>query len=651
MRYLDFFLIPLIIGLLVPCKIAAMEKADLDTQRAIFIRAEHALKKHDRKNYELLAKTIGSYPLYPYLIYEDLKQQLKANPPTLAMLEKIAHFEQQFSDFPHHTTLRNQWLLNVAETKKWDLYTTGYRATPNEKLQCHYHYAQYQLTHKPEHLQGAKALWLVGYIQPAECNALFTAWHKAGLRSEKMVWDKLELALEEKNFTLAHELIKELPAAHRSRAKLWISTLKNPFSLLEKKQFDQWASASALEPKILAQGLRLLARNDPVQARLWWEQHNAAHAFTQQQSTQIQRDIGVYLAHQKSPDARDWLKSMPQEALDTTLLEWRIRLALYEEDWKNALHWIELLSEPLKSELSWRYWKARSLEALGQNDAARVQFHSLAKLRNYYGFLSSIRLKQVIALQHRAPHRNPIFLTQVNAIPGIERFEQLSKLRRTGPARIEWFRALEKMNEEQKIACAYIADKMHLHDIAIATLNKTAFKDDVTLRFPLAHHTPITTYSHKYNLDPAWIYAIVRQESAFFNDAISHAGARGLMQLLPSTAKTLIKQYDIAYDGENSLHNPEINIPLGTAYLQDLKRRTKDNTILATASYNAGPTRVSKWYPQKTLDADVWIETIPYKETREYIKNVLAFTAIYHYRLEQPTGLKELMKPIPARQT
>lgn len=635
---------------LVGCNTVALcsSSNDLDTQREIFIRAEHALKTHDILNYERLSQKIRKYPLYPYLIYEELKQKIQTSKPSEEILKQINQFKKDYPDFPLANTLTNAWLFKMANTNNWSLFIKGYQQCDNQELQCHYLFAKYQLTKDISYLKQAKPLWLVGYSQPKGCDQLFNIWYKEQGLTSSLIWDRFKLALENKNFILIKQLRKHLPSEERLWADQWEKLEKTPHLLSSQSFLNGLTAPEKIKTQMLTQSLRLLAKLDGEKALKWWKTHQHEYAFSALQSQQIQRDIGVYLAHQRSSLAKEWLANLPDNVLDTVAQEWRIRLALADADWNGVLHWINQLSPELKEEKGWQYWQARALEALGKNESLEI-YTKLAKTRSYYGFVSSLRLKQPVSLQNQPPPFDPDANQKVANLPAIQRFEQLHLLGKHALARVEWFRAVDKMDEPQIIAAAKIAQRMNLFDIAILTMTKSNFKDDIDLRFPLCLGEDIISNANKHNLDPAWIYAVIRQESAFFNDAISHAGARGLMQLLPSTAQMLATKYDIHYYSENSLHTPEINIQLGTIYLKNLKQRLQNHTILATASYNAGPEHIKRWMPLTPQDADVWIETIPYKETREYVKNVLVFTSIYRQRLGYPSGLILMMKTIPPK--
>lgn len=619
---------------------------DIDSQRSIYISADHAFKKHDFKNYKILADKIQSYPLYPYLIYEELKYKIANSKPLAVKAQDLTQFAQTYPDFPYINTLRNLLLTRLAKEKNWAAYTQLYEKSDQAALQCHYYYGKFQLTQNIAYLEQGKKLWLVGYPQPDACKPLFSTLQKNGLLTQTLQWKKIKLAFEEKNFDLAKHSIKELPSAVRPAALLWEKCIKNPKLLLAQTPLSPLPPTQDLTAAMLTQTLSLLAKQDADQALTWWKTHQKNYAFTDFQQHHIENILGMYLSHQKSPQAAEWLAHLPPEALDTIAKEWRIRLSIGAQKWNDVLSNIEALPETQQQEPSWRYWRARALEKLGRTEQANNLYKLIAKTRTYYGLLASVRLKQPFVIQHQPVPVDAKTTKEVTALPAIQRFEQLRLVKKPEVARVEWFRALDKMSDKQIDAAAKIAQKMELYDIAILTISRSSHKDDIPLRFPLAYEQEMIQYAKKQQIDPAWAFAITRQESAFYPEALSPAGARGLMQIMPATGKMLAKQQQVPYASDAVLHNPKMNIQLGTAYLKDLKKRSYDHPVIATSAYNAGPSRTSHWLPSESTPVDIWVDTLPYRETRDYIKNVMTFTAIYRNALGLPHNFSQMMQPI-----
>jgi soluble lytic murein transglycosylase len=270
---------------------------------------------------------------------------------------------------------------------------------------------------------------------------------------------------------------------------------------------------------------------------------------------------------------------------------------------------------------------------LGRREEANKLLVELSKERSYYGFMAADHLGQVFSFLHQSLPVEQSLIEQTAALPGLRRARELLALERTLEARREWNLALQDRSPAELKAAARLAQEWDWPSQVILTLAKIRYWNDLELRFPLNHRQQVDRQAKDHGLDSAWIYAIVRQESAFSVDARSSAGAIGLMQLMPRTAKEVATKTAYRSFEVNDLLQPEVNIELGAAYLNQIYRRLQENPVLATAAYNAGPSRVMGWLPDQPLATDVWIETVPFRETREYLKRVLAYTVIYNHRL------------------
>ena len=240
-------------------------------------------------------------------------------------------------------------------------------------------------------------------------------------------------------------------------------------------------------------------------------------------------------------------------------------------------------------------------------------------------------------------------MRRIEELDAIRRAQELFALERWTEARREWHSATRDMNPTQLRAAAKLAKQRGWHDRAIFTLARTGYWDDLELRFPLEHAELVKANADLHGIDIAWVFAVMRQESAFMSNARSHAGAMGLMQLMPATARQVAKNVlKTPPPRRQELFQPDTNIALGSAYLKQMKGELGDSAVLATAAYNAGPHRVTRWLPQETLPADIWIELVPFKETRGYLRRVLAYTVIYEKRMGiPPTRLHKRLHPVP----
>jgi len=277
-------------------------------------------------------------------------------------------------------------------------------------------------------------------------------------------------------------------------------------------------------------------------------------------------------------------------------------------------------------------------------------FSGLSQERSFYGFISSELLNKPLQLNQQLSTPSNDQITRVLSTPGIVRAWELYQIKEDAYARSEWNLAITRMPAEDRGIAAQLADQWGWHHHAIMAAARSDIRDNLKLRFPTAYQSTVTSNASKNGIAKDWVFSLIRQESAFSYQAKSPVGALGMMQIMPATAKQISKNMGIRYKGKYSLLQPEKNIQLGTRYMGQLLKRFQGNTILATAAYNAGPNRAKRWQPKYTpMAGDIWIETIPYKETRNYVKNVMTYQAIYRSHLGQDIKLAKSLVSVPAR--
>jgi soluble lytic murein transglycosylase len=408
---------------------------------------------------------------------------------------------------------------------------------------------------------------------------------------------------------------------------------RNPAQVTRLSQFK---NKSQQEATVMAYGLKRLIWRDPKQALDTYKVAQQLLPFSDAQQQQIALKFSLALASKNHRQAHVWLDKVDDNVFNSNLIQWYITDTLRGQDWPATK--AKLLQLPLSAQESsqWRYWYGRSLLATNAKEQGTQILNKLAQRRHYYGFLAASYMNKPANFQHK-----PLDIAEKEKLhilknPAAKRTFELFELGRFHQARKEWNFWLSKLNKREKLVASKIAYELQWYDRAIFTLAKVGYLDDVNLRFPLGFEQEIKHYSHNQNISPAWAFAIARRESSFMSDANSSAGAKGLMQVMPATAKQLTRKKI----SKTFLLNADNNIKLGTKYLRRLLDRHSGNPVLATAAYNAGPYRVKSWLENsKSLPADVWIETIPFKETREYVKSVMAYQQIYLQKVGQPTAL------------
>jgi soluble lytic murein transglycosylase len=639
-----FFVIFLLLtGFVVTANPASAQDAvqDEDSRRRDYLAALEALKAGQTARFKTLYARLDGYILRGYLDYETLKNRVATAPAA-----DIEQFLEENSQAPISDVIRKKWLRILARRGDWDTFLKEYQDIEDEpELQC------LRLSHllKTSEQQAplmaeAETLWLTGKPLPAACDPVFAAWRKAGHMTSEKVWARIRLAMESRNLQLAAQLARYLDPSERVWVSRWQAMHRDPVRQLQRINYPV---ETPVARTIVTHGIVRLAYRDPEEAMAQWQRLKEKYQFFGEDENYVLRNISILAAQDQLPQALAWLSAVSADPGDETLLLWRVKTALRTGQWEMAKRFIAGLSEEQQQDSRWRYWTARILEATGDAGKARAIYESLAQDRSYYGFLAADRIGAEYSMQHESVDASPEEVSAMLARPGIQMAQELYAIGQIVDARRQWSWTTRNMNNRELAVAAVIARQWGWHDRAILTVARSDQQDDLELRFPVLYRDVIEANAAKYGIDPSWVYGVVRQESAFVPDARSQAGALGLMQLMPSTGRHAGRKLNIPIRSNRALLNIENNLRLGVSYLKDVLGRNDGNEVLATASYNAGPNRVSSWMPEKHMDADIWVETIPFSETRDYVKNVMSYTTVYDYRLgSHPERLSNRMMSI-----
>jgi len=603
--------------------------ADQSSIRKVFKQAEKQVWQPNSSRYQTLYQQLHYYPLQPYLDRQRLMNSMQ-----LSSTEEISKFLEKYKGSPLDWPLRKKWLKYLAKRNNHLLFQSFFKPTSNVELTCQYY--RFQLKSgiaKSDILPKITKLWVVGKSQPKVCDPLFTLWEKAGYRTEEVIWKRIVLAADGGKHTLIPYLTKLLPEKERYLGKLWHKVRRDPSYINRMSRFPK---KSVKEASIVAYGLKRLIWRSPTNALKTYTKAITVLPFSESQMQQIVLKFAIALASKNHENSALWLAKVDENLQSNTIVQWKMADLLRGQNWSEIKTDLKAFPLTLHKKNQWRYWYGRSLQETGETALGRQVLSELADKRHYYGFLAASALQQDVNLQN-----NPLEVSNTEKLkllktPAAKRAFEFFHIGRFHDARREWNYWLSKLSDRDKLAASRIAYEAKWFDRAIFTLSKVGYLNDVDLRFPLAFEDEITDSSSHYKINPAWTFAIARRESSFMADANSPAGAKGLMQVMPATAKHLQKRKVT----NKHLMNAKENIKLGTKYLKRLLDRHDGNQVLATAAYNAGPYRVKRWLKGlKPMPADIWIETIPYKETREYVKSVMAYQEIYQLKVGQKKSL------------
>ena len=593
--------------------------------RTIYLKAEKLLWQSESPRFKELYNQLHYYSLQPYL-----DQQILINQMSLGKIIDINAFLKKYQGTPLDWPLRKKWLTYLAKKNKPKLFLQYYKPTSNVALTCLYY--QYQmLLGVPENkiLDKVTKLWTVGKSQDKACDPLFKRWEEEGYLTDVIVWQRIILAADGGKHTLIPYLTTKLPENEQYLGGLWRRVRSDP-SYINK--LNRFPNKSAKEAEIMVYGLKRLIWRDQNLAIKIYEKALKVFTFSERQKSLVTNKFAIALASKNHKQSKYWLDQVEVKALTKKIVEYRLTRIIKQQDWQTLIVELVKLPEHYRAALQWKYWYARALIETHEKQKGENLLKFLANKRHYYGFLAASTLNLPVNLQDK-----PIEITELEKINVLKSFAakrafELFYLNRTHQARREWNYWLQTLSKRQKLVASKLAYEAKWFDRAIFTLPKEGYLDEVELRFPKAYEEKINQHSKQHELNPTWIFAITRRESSFMSDANSGVGAKGLMQLMPRTAKELgyVKTVGVGlFDATN-------NIKLGTKYLRNLLDMSEGNQVIATASYNAGPYRVKSWLKNsESLPADIWIETIPFKETREYVKSVLAYQQIYQIKTGQ----------------
>lgn len=609
---------------------APLTESALASQRRAFVDAERALLSGDTVRLRALSVQLHDYPLYPYLRYRELSRSLATSDA-----RTVRRFLADFADTPLAPRLRGEWLRLLADQSRWDDIVLDYRPDSDLELSCIQRTALLQQQRTAQALAGFDAAWLGEKTLPGRCDPVVQAWATQGGLTPAMAWQRFTIGMQAGSTSAARQALPWLDPEDQDWARLWLAVDQNPALILQDSRLQ--ASGDEHVEMIVAHGLMRWMNRDSVAAAPAVDEIRRRRTVTEEQLLPIERTLAIYMAARQHPDALRRIDAIPTAYENDTLREWRVRLYLLRGNWRATIDAIEHMPPAQLARPAWRYWRARALEGIGERSAADIAYRELASLRDYYGFLAASHTSQRPAMTDH-PVAKPLAAMQTLAsLPAVNRARELFLLGRPYDARSEWALVMDNADPQRLRAAALLVADWGWAGQAILWLAKAGDWNDLALRFPLPWRNEVESAAHTTRLSPAWLYAIARQESTFQPEVRSPADARGLMQLLPSTAVDVARGIGMRLNGSSSLYDPSINLKLGSIHLRQLLDRFDGNMVTATAAYNAGENRIRDWLPSTdAVDADIWVETIPFVETRNYVKRVWEYTAVFEYRLGLP---------------
>ncbi len=619
--------------------LAALSAAAAGTDADI-VAARDAARAGNVKALETLRARTAGHPLEAYPAYWHLSATLDRATP-----EDIRAFLAKQADGPLADFLRRDWLKVLGNSGQWDLFRAEYPALLSEdaEVACHALEARI-LRDDAEALKEARALFLAGREAPAACNAPFEAAAAQRLIGSPEAWDRIRKLLAANLQKDARRANALLVAREQFNDKSLERAASEPSKYLagEKSRIPSRATH-----ELLLFAVSRLARTKPDEAAAHLEAHAAVLGPEDTRYGYGQVAFAAAQAHH--PRALEWYERAGEAPLTDAQLGWKARAGMRAGDWAAVRGAINVMSPEEAREPSWRYWLARGLAEGGAREAATALLAPLASERHFYGLLAAEDLGRVEKPDWTPNPPAEEDLARLRAIPAVQRAFALYRLELAPEAFREWVFGLKNMDDRGLLAASQLAAQAGLIDRSIGTADRTVVRHDFTRRYPIPHREALSAAALQFGVDEALMYGLIRQESRFNADIKSRVGATGLMQLMPATARWVAKQIPVAAYRPALLTDPQTNVTMGTYYFRRVLSDLGD-PVLACAGYNAGPGRARRWQGAKPLEGAIYAETIPFNETRDYVKKVMANAWFYRHRLTgQAASLRQLMGTVPGR--
>ena len=568
------------------------------------------------------SESLKNYPLYPYLQAARIQQALgSTDATTLSQADKRAgDFIAVYGQQPVARGLRRAWLDSLARRSQWSQFLAAYRDPgASDATRCESFNARIELGKTDGIAADIAKEWLTPRSLP-ECDRPFAWLKQNGALTTALIEERVHLALDNNNAAFARQIIEQLPPDRAAPLFQWAGLLESPLRSIDALIASPSTPVSELA---LLAGWKRLTRMDPDAAKERYAKFVNTRGLSHESASPYALALALALAWARDPAALQYFDLVAASDFDDPALEWWARAALWAKNWKLAAHAIAAMTETNRQTARWRYWAARTSEELHDEQTAQPIYQSLLADDNYYSGMAAAHLSRLMTPHPQSVPVNTDLLGTLQKVPALERARELFLCGMRPEAMAEWQFGSEALPAEARTQSIRLAAEWGWYDQAVTVATAQHVFNDYTLLYPRPYDAEVNAAAHLAQLAPEIVYGVVRQESLYRIDAVSNAGARGLMQLQPATARSTARYYKRPTPALTDLFDPYINTALGAARLRMLLDEFDDQIPVALAGYNAGPNAVMRWLPQEPLDSDIWIENIPYNETRGYVQRIL----------------------------
>lgn len=587
-------------------------------QRILFRDAKHAIRVGRIGEFRRIRNALDGYVLEPYLEFYDAQRQLRGLSPS-----QYRSYRERLANSPLVDRLAFLWLREQGRRQRWTRLLEHYEGSHDAEVECYRLRALYSAGKTEESLNGVAELWVVGESQPKACDPIFDVWISRGHVTSDLAWKRLLLALNERSYQLARYLFRFFPEADRRTVERLYDVHRNPGRISIRSYFPD----TALGREAVEYGMTRYALREPDKAKSLWQRIADQYTFGDGQRSRIAEAVTAGLADiGEYPDVAN--ASFAEQSIEAIA-----DAAVAAKDWGTAAQWINSLSDEAREDPKWRYWLGRSLLSNGESNGEAI-LGELAGVRTYYGFLAAHDLQRTASLNHAVKVASDDARSKILDDVRVRRLLELYAVDEPQLAYEEWQWLIPQLDENSRsVVVRQLADIGWTYAAIVAASTGDTL-DLVDVRFPMPYLNEFRRMAHATNVPLEMLLAIARQESAFNAGAVSTASARGLMQLIPSTANHTADNIHDRRPGSRELLDPRVSIELGSHHVAELMDRYDGHRILVAAAYNAGSSAAGRWLKDASgMSSVAWIEQIPYKETRGYVKGVLAFSHIYGIKI------------------
>ena len=608
---------------------AAAARADTEADdavreqfRAVYAAAAAGLEADD-------SEALRAYVLYPYLRAARIERALERAQGAWHEADvAAAEFLEEAGSAPVAQTLRRAWLASLARRASWRAFVDRYdAAAATPALECEHFNARIALRETADLAAAVRARWLTGFRLPSECEPVFKWLREQRELPDELVAERVALLLDNGQASFARVVGARLPSAAAAPLLERAAFIESP-----RRMLDGLINGSHgdVAPEVVLEAWSRLARNAPAEALA---RHAALveRAATPEDAHELTLALAKGLAWDRRPEALEHFARVPRAAFDDLGLEWWARAGMWGGDWDAVSTAIAAMSPALQSEWAWRYWAARAAEQRGESDTARALYAAVLGSDNYYSGMAAARLGERVT---PALEPMPLDAEQVEAIAALDAFRRVRELALVGLRELatnEWRYGYEQLTEEQRLQAIHLATRWEIYDVAVATATSHGQFNDYRLLYPRPYAAEVAAAVKLTDVEPDLLYGVLRQESLFRSDAASSAGALGVAQLTHTTARATARRWALPVPQRSDLFDPTVSITLGAARVAELLEQFDGQVPVALGAYNAGEGAAARWLPPHAIDSDVWIENIPFNETRAYVRRVLWHSLVFRW--------------------